>query len=119
MHLTGKIFTQRIERNNLTLRTRIKRLVGLNKLEVYGIGSFFMNEIVKWVKQWPESNVKPIALTDGLATPDNKERRDRFYEKFGLEFEYSSPERASGYSRVMLARDLVSFDSPPPNCCFG
>jgi len=26
MHLTGKIFTQRIERNNLTLRTRIKRL---------------------------------------------------------------------------------------------
>lgn len=26
-HLTGRIFTQRIERNNLTLRTRIKRLV--------------------------------------------------------------------------------------------
>ncbi len=26
MHLTGKIFTQRIKRNNLTLRTRIKRL---------------------------------------------------------------------------------------------
>ncbi|WP_072034281.1 IS1 family transposase [Pectobacterium fontis] len=25
-HLTGKIFTQRIERNNLTLRTRIKHL---------------------------------------------------------------------------------------------
>lgn len=25
-HLTGKIFTQRIERNNMTLRTRIKRL---------------------------------------------------------------------------------------------
>lgn len=25
-HLTDKIFTQRIERNNLTLRTRIKRL---------------------------------------------------------------------------------------------
>ncbi|CND75957.1 Insertion element iso-IS1n protein insB [Yersinia intermedia] len=25
-HLTGKIFTQRIERNNLTLRTRIKCL---------------------------------------------------------------------------------------------
>jgi len=25
-HLTGKIFTQRIERNNLTFRTRIKQL---------------------------------------------------------------------------------------------
>ncbi|STQ88861.1 IS1 transposase [Edwardsiella ictaluri] len=25
-HLIGKIFTQRIERNNLTLRTRIERL---------------------------------------------------------------------------------------------
>lgn len=25
--LTGKIFTQRIERNNLTLRTRLKRLI--------------------------------------------------------------------------------------------
>lgn len=25
-HLTGKIFTQRIEHNNLTLRTRIKKL---------------------------------------------------------------------------------------------
>lgn len=26
-HLIGKIFTQRIKRNNLTLRTRVKRLV--------------------------------------------------------------------------------------------
>ncbi|TNI76938.1 IS1 family transposase, partial [Aeromonas salmonicida] len=26
IHLTGKIFMQRIERNNLTLRTRLKRL---------------------------------------------------------------------------------------------
>jgi len=25
-HLTGKIFTQRIERNNLTFRARLKRL---------------------------------------------------------------------------------------------
>lgn len=31
-HLTGKIFTQRIERNNLTLRTRIKRLGPQNAL---------------------------------------------------------------------------------------
>lgn len=26
-HLTGKIFTQRIERNNLTLRTRVVTLI--------------------------------------------------------------------------------------------
>jgi insertion element IS1 protein InsB len=30
-HLTGKIFTQRMERNNLTLRTRIKHLVCLKQ----------------------------------------------------------------------------------------
>ncbi|QPW27779.1 IS1 family transposase [Edwardsiella ictaluri] len=46
-HLTGKIFTQRIERNNLTLRTRIKRLARKTicfsrSVEIHGkvIGAF-------------------------------------------------------------------------------
>lgn len=34
-HLTGKIFTQRIERNNLTLRTRLKRLARKTIFEIH------------------------------------------------------------------------------------
>ncbi|STF87362.1 putative IS1nuxi transposase [Escherichia coli] len=49
-HLVGKIFTRRIERNNLTLRTHIKRparktICFLRSLEIYekAIGSFIEN----------------------------------------------------------------------------
>ena len=51
-HLTGKIFTQRIERNNLTLRARIKRLARKTicfsrSIEVHEkvIGSFIVNHM--------------------------------------------------------------------------
>ncbi|HDT4958902.1 TPA: hypothetical protein QHR58_004505 [Enterobacter kobei] len=38
-HLTGKIFTQRIDRSNLTLTTRVKRLAQKNQLHTLNLPS--------------------------------------------------------------------------------
>ncbi|UYA60583.1 Insertion element iso-IS1n protein insB [Pectobacterium sp. F1-1] len=60
-HLTGKIFTHRIERNNLTLRTRIKRLARKTicfsrSIEVHEkvIGSFIERYMLYSLEALPE-----------------------------------------------------------------
>jgi GNAT superfamily N-acetyltransferase len=75
-------------------------------LEGQHIGTFLMNEIVRWAKQWPDANVWPITLLIGQASADNKERRNRFYEQFGLIFNYNDLSRRSGESRSMKVMDL-------------
>ncbi|MGY6564208.1 MAG: hypothetical protein ACXIU5_05665 [Halomonadaceae bacterium] len=72
-----------------------------------GIGTFFMNEIVRWVKQWPEASVMPVELLESDAHGVNKERRNRFYENFGFVFDYEDGRRVSGQSIPMKARDLI------------
>ena len=78
----------------------------LNGLEGQRIGSYLMNEIVSWVKKWPDAEVNPIRLSSCQATPDNKERRNHFYENFGLEFDYVDSDKKEGRSKIMKARDL-------------
>lgn len=70
------------------------------------IGTFLMNEIVQWVQQWPDAPVRPVSLLSGQAHGDNKERRNRFYEQLGLEFDYDDSEHKQGCSRPMLAKQL-------------
>lgn len=70
------------------------------------IGSYLMNEIVSWVKQWPEAEVNPIRLSSAQATVDNKERRNRFYESFGLEFTYTDSDQKEGRSKPIKAGAL-------------
>lgn len=55
-----------------------------------------MNEIVKWAKQWPEANILKITLGEGDAYDENMERRNRFYEQFGIEFNYHDESRKTG-----------------------
>lgn len=74
------------------------------------IGTYLMNEIVQWVKQWPEAEVNTITLVAGQAQGDNKARRNRFYEQFGLVFDYTDPEHHAGLSQPMLAGDLVNVE---------
>jgi hypothetical protein len=76
------------------------------KLEGQHIGTYMLNEIVLWAKQWPGAKVVPINLISGQAHGDNKERRNHFYEQFGLEFDYTGPDRTAGQSRPMLAGEL-------------
>jgi GNAT superfamily N-acetyltransferase len=70
------------------------------------VGTYLMNEIVTWAKQWPEASVRPINLREEQAYDQNRERRNRFYEQFGIEFDWTGPVRRAGVAKPMLARDL-------------
>lgn len=78
----------------------------LPQLEGQRIGTYLMNEIVAWARQWPDADVRPVQLLSGQADPRNKDRRNRFYERFGLVFEYADSERRAGMSRPMKVREL-------------
>jgi hypothetical protein len=78
----------------------------LEGLEGHRIGTYLMNEIVHWVKQWPEASVMPIELRAEQAVGDNRARRNRFYEQFGLEFDYADPAHRAGWSKPMLVKEL-------------
>lgn len=78
-------------------------------LEGNGIGTYLMNVIVSWAKQFPtDTTVNTITLLSVQAVGDNKERRNKFYEQFGIVFDYDDPTtRAAGKSRDMLTGALV------------
>lgn len=77
-------------------------------LEGCRIGTYLMNEIVSWVKQWPNADLKSIGLSSGQADSENKERRNRFYRQFGIEFEFTSASQAEGFSKPMRASQLIN-----------
>lgn len=78
----------------------------LPRLHGLKIGTYLMNELVTWVQQWPEAAVYPIELLAGQAEGENKARRNRFYEQFGVVFDYRDAEAREGLSRPMLVKDL-------------
>lgn len=83
----------------------------LDGLEGQHIGTFLMNEIVTWAKQWTTACVHPVSLGEGQAGDKNRERRNRFYEQFGLEFQYENAERRTGSSRLAPVTSLNTVDS--------
>lgn len=95
-------------RVSLTSPTVSDGAVFLDLPQLYGqgIGSYIMNEIVNWVRQWPEAEVAQIRLLEGQAHAINKERRNRFYEQFGLVFDYLNADHREGISRPMPASSL-------------
>lgn len=75
------------------------------------IGTYLMNEVVTWAHQWPHARVRRIRLLPGQADNDNKERRNRFYERFGIVFDYDDDStRQTGLSRAMQAKDLSTVE---------
>jgi hypothetical protein len=77
-------------------------------LEGCRIGTYLMNEIASWVKQWPDADLKPIGLLAGQADSENKERRNRFYQQFGIEFEFTNSFQTEGFSKPMCAGQLIN-----------
>lgn len=75
------------------------------------IGTYLMNEIVVWAQQWPEAKVRSIKLLSGQAEEENRDRRNRFYERFGLVFAYSDPEHREGVSKPMPVKELTPVTS--------
>lgn len=80
-------------------------------LEGQRIGTYLMNKIVQWAKQWPDASVQTISLNAAQAGEENKARRNRFYEQFGISFAWTDEDRMAGTSKPMTAGDLVSSDS--------
>lgn len=74
------------------------------------IGTYLMNRMVRWAKQWPGAAVNPITLLASDGRGPNRLRRNRFYEQFGIAFEYEDIEQCGGKSRPMLAAELREVD---------
>lgn len=85
--------------------------VDLPGLNGHRIGTFMMSQIVEWVQQWPEATVNEIKLIESQSYESNKERRNRFYERFGIEFDYLDTERKGGTSRSMTVSKLHLVES--------
>jgi GNAT superfamily N-acetyltransferase len=81
------------------------------RLRGHRIGTYLMSQIVTWAKRWPDAAVRSIQLLPNQAQADNRERRNRFYERFNLTFDYDDPSCETGRSRAMLAGDLVTVDT--------
>lgn len=76
------------------------------ELRGHRIGTYLMNQVVGWAKQWPHTPVRAVRLLSLQASEDNKHRRNRLYEKFGLVFDYNDPAQRSGSSRPLKASEL-------------
>lgn len=86
--------------------------LGLTGLEGQRIGTYLMNEVVQWAKQWPDADVQTIHLMEGHARDAaSKARRNRFYEQFGLRFDFTDGSHQAGTSRPITPRELVTVDS--------
>lgn len=80
-------------------------------LEGQRIGTYLMNEIVLWAMQWPEAEVCKVELFEGQADNINKDRRNRFWEQFGLQFNYRDLEKREGISKAMKAGSLTPVET--------
>lgn len=83
----------------------------LNAPKGMRIGCLLMNEVVKWVKQWPDAKVNRITIIEGDASEENKDRRNRFYERFGVVFSYRDDKKEAGRSVPMRVSLLTENDS--------
>ncbi len=80
--------------------------LNLEGLEGQRIGTYLMNEVITWAKRWPEATLYSVQLMGGQANPENKARRNRFWEQFGLVFDYNDAEKRAGTSQPMTAKAL-------------
>jgi GNAT superfamily N-acetyltransferase len=86
-------------------------------LDLYGlegnrIGTYLMSVLVEWARQWPDADLARIELVAGQASEDNRDRRNRFYERFGIEFDWNDPlRRTSGFSKPMKIAALRDVES--------
>ncbi len=79
-------------------------------LRGHRLGTYLMNEVVSWVKKWPEATVSPVRLYHNDGDEENTKRRNRFYQQFGLQFDFEDENCGNGLSREMKAQDLNNVD---------
>lgn len=97
---------------NGSVMIRVEDLKGLH------IGTYLFYKIVNWaITHAPGYKITPISLSNCDAGEDNKDRRNAFYEHFGLVFDYRTEngvEKASGCSKAALTTDdLIRYQHWP------
>ena len=65
---------------------------------------------INWIKTFDDVPLNRIKLTAVQAQNDNKNRRNRFYEQFGIEFEYRE-NKDSGISKPMNTHQLKNTEN--------
>lgn len=105
---------ERIKLTDGKLRPGGNVIIGMHDLIGHRVGTYLMAEIVAWAKQWPTAEVMRIDLSwqdekEGAWGGNNKERRDRFYERFGITFKQCAPGGSiTAKSKSMRAGELVT-----------
>jgi GNAT superfamily N-acetyltransferase len=89
----------------------------LPRLKGHRVGTYLFNEIVLWAQRQgnPDAGVRTISLLEGQAGASNKDRRNRFYEQFGIHFDYADVDHKAGTSRPMVVAQLVPLPLIPAN----
>lgn len=82
-----------------------------SSLRGHRVGTYLMNEVVLWAQQWPTATVNSIELLALQAYDENKARRNRFYEQFGLVFNYNDDDCREGLSQPMPVSALTPVDT--------
>lgn len=81
--------------------------IQINELRGIGLGSFLMSFIVCWAHRLPNVPLSTILLSaDDAISSAALSRRNRFWEKLGVEFDYQDGGRW-GQSKGMMSHDLV------------
>lgn len=113
-HMGGRLsYDQTVKLTNGEVMVKLYDLHGLH------IGTYLFHKVVHWAKGFdPGCRVVPISLSRVDAKdPENKKRRNRFYENFGLRFNYRSEngiEDAEGASdRSLTVGDLIAYQNWP------
>lgn len=78
----------------------------LEEFRGIGIGSYLMHFLIGWVKNRPEVPVVEIDLIQPDATSDNRDRRNRFWEKLGFTFDYNDG-KSWGRSHGLMTGSLI------------
>ncbi|MCS6716215.1 GNAT family N-acetyltransferase [Proteus terrae] len=73
-----------------------------------GIGTIIFNYIISWAKKFENTRVERIKLSD--VDRDNKDRRNHFYEKFGIVFNYRENKLTGGSIYELSTSDLKIAD---------
>lgn len=93
-------------------------MIDQEELRGLHIGTYLFHKIVTWAKSFdPNYKIIPISLSVVDASDANKDRRNTFYENFGLVFNYrveNGKKEASGHSIEMLTvKDLLTYQNWP------
>lgn len=73
------------------------------------IGSYFLNVVIRWLQKFDDVPLNTIELVAHQATDENKARRNRLYEQFGITFNYDK-DGLAGLSNPISTHQLNTTD---------